>query len=314
LNVYGKNNDIALTGADSVLAANAPTAKKSLVRSQLLTVVIPTRDRLDLLERCLESVFERQGTNPTVIVSDNSSSDLPEMEALRARYPFSYVRQSGRLSMTEHHNSCLKLAGTPWAILLHDDDELYPNVLGELEVFLANCGDAGLVVGGVEFINEEGTAEGVWIPETQGTFKGEEIVLKLGLDFRVVAPGCIWNVATFHQVGGFPDAGGPGADYTLVLRLAYSHGVAFFPHLMGRNRIGKHQATDFSNPRRAEANLDCSIVMAQLTRTIGISAPAADQLVDYMTWWIFRLIAVDLLESQPFFVARMCRTCELAAP
>ncbi|MGH7771186.1 MAG: methyltransferase domain-containing protein, partial [Candidatus Binatia bacterium] len=62
------------------------------------------------------------------------------------------------------------------------------------------------------------------------------------------------------------------------------------------------------------ATLDCSIRMAQLTRTIGCSASVADQLVDYMTWWIFWIIAGRWLASHPFFVSRMCRKCALASP
>jgi SAM-dependent methyltransferase len=282
--------------------------------SELLTIVIPTRNRLDFLEDCLKSVFDRQTTIPKVIVSDNSTSDAPGMEILRKKYGFSYVRQSGNLSMTQHHNACLTFASTPWAMLLHDDDELYPNILEKMESLLARRDTAGLVVGGIEFIDQKGEPYGAWIPETGGSFKGEDIVLRLGLDFQVSPPGCIWNVETFKQVGGFPDANGPGADYTLVLRLAYSHGVRLFPEIIGRYRIGTQQATDYSTPERAEAILDCSITMAQLTRTIGVSPSAADQLVDYMTWWIFRLTAASLLRDHPFFVSRMCRKCELASP
>jgi hypothetical protein len=281
---------------------------------QALTIVVPTRDRLELLEFCLRSVFERQDTIPEVIVSDNSSSDLPGMELLRKRYKFSYVRQSGQLSMVDHHNACLKLAFTPWALLLHDDDELYPNVIARLEAFLSQCGDSGVVVGGMQSIDEQGIAQGMWLPESGGTFRGEDGVLRVGLDFRACPPSTVWNTAAFYEAGGFPDAKGAGADYTLVIQLAYSRGVAFFTEIIGRYRIGPQQATDYSTPERAEAILDCSIEMALLTRGTGISARLADQLVDYMTWWIFRIIACRMLSTHPFFVARIWRKCMRVTP
>jgi hypothetical protein len=90
--------------------------------------------------------------------------------------------------------------------------------------------------------------------------------------------------------------------------------VTFLPAIVGRYRCGPQQATDYSNPERAEATLDLSIKMAQMTRTIGVSARVSDQLVDYMTWWIFRIIAAGLLEHHPFFVSRLCRKCELVTP
>jgi hypothetical protein len=282
--------------------------------TSLLTIVVPTRDRPDLLELCLRSVFERQEDTPQVIVSDNSTKDLPGIDRLRSKYPFFYVRQSGKLSMVEHHNACLKLASTPWALLLHDDDELRPYIVGKINSFLATCNNAGLVVGGTEFIDQEGVSRGSWVPDTNGCLKGEDGVRRLGLDYRAFPPSSIWNVTAFQQVGAFPDADGAGADYTLALRLAYSYGVTFLPEIIGRYRVGAQQATDYSTPERAEATLDLSIKMAQMTRTIGVSATVADQLVDYMTWWIFRIIAGSALDAHPFFVARLCRKCMLVTP
>jgi hypothetical protein len=282
--------------------------------SKPLTIVIPTRDRPDFLEHCLRSVFENQASIPPVIVSDNSSFDSPAIDILRQKYPFAYVRQSGTMTMTEHHNACMKLPATSWALLLHDDDELYPNAVGRLESFLSRCGDSGLIVGGMQRIDEQGIVQGMWLPETGGTFRGEDGVLRVALDFRASPPSTVWNMAAFHQAGGFPDADGAGADYTLVVQLAYSRGVTFLPEIIGRYRIGVQQATDYSTPERAEAILDCSIEMAQLTRTTGISPGVADQLVDYMTWWIFRIIASTLIDTHPFFVARMWRKCMRVTP
>jgi SAM-dependent methyltransferase/glycosyltransferase involved in cell wall biosynthesis len=282
--------------------------------SELLTIVIPTRNRPDYLESCLRSVFDCQEAVPNVIVSDNSTSDLGAVQTLRKRYGFSYIRQSGKLSMTDHHNACLNVPQTPWALLLHDDDELSPNILAGLETFLVKCDHAGLIVGGTQCIDQEGNSRGVWIPETNGTVKGEEGVLRLGLDFQAYPPSCIWNLEAFRQAGKFPDANGASADYTLALRLAYTHGVTFLPVIVGRYRIGTQQATDYSTPERAEATLDLSIKMAQMTRSIGVSARIADQLVDYMTWWIFRIIVSSLLESHPSLVFRLCRKCTLVTP
>jgi len=284
------------------------------MNSELLTIVIPTRNRLDLLELCLKSVFERQSTIPRVIVSDNSNLELPGMESLRKEYDFFYVRQSGSLSMVDHHNACLKLPSTPWALLLHDDDELFPNVTTRLESFLSQCEESGVVIGGTHNIDEHGNVKGTWLPPTHGTFRGEDGVLRVGLDFRAAPPSTIWNMAAFHEAGGYPNANGAGADYTLVVRLAYSHGVTFIPEIIGCYRIGAQQATDYSTPERAEAILDCSIEMARLTRLTGISPQLADRLIDYMTWWIFRIIAGRMINTRPFFVARLWRKCIRVTP
>jgi hypothetical protein len=216
--------------------------------------------------------------------------------------------------MVDHHNACLKLVSTPWALFLHDDDELYPNILGKLESFLATCDDVALVVGGTEYIDQYGVTRGVWTPEGQATLKGEDGVLRLGIDCRAYPPSCVWKVRAFHEAGGFPDVCGAGADYPLVLCLCHFYGVTLLPAIVGRSRSGPQQATDYSIPERAEATLDLSIKMAQMTQSIGVSTKIVDQLVDYMTWWIFSLVAASMVESHPFFVSRLCRKCVQVTP
>src|SRR4030095_11285444 len=120
--------------------------------SELISVVIPARNRPDYLERALRSVFEQQAEIPQVVVSDNSTRDLPELELLRRKYPFSYVRQTGNLTMFEHHSACMKLSPTPWAFLLHDDDELYPGAVDVLKPLLADAAPLGAIIGGHEYI------------------------------------------------------------------------------------------------------------------------------------------------------------------
>ena len=285
----------------------------NLPKSELLTIVIPTRDRADLLEMCLRSVFEKQTVRPRVIVSDNSTNEIAKMSHLRSRYSFEYVRRSGRLSMTDHHNSCLSLARTRWALLLHDDDELYPYTLEKFDMFLVNCANVGLVVGGFQRIDELSIGRAVWLPQTAETLTGEDALLHIGLNFQAHPPSTVYNVAAFARVGGFPDALGAAADYPLILRLAYSYGVAFFPDVLGRYRVGPQQGTDFSL-RGAERTLDCTIRMSNLTRGIGCSEAITEQLIDYNTWWIFRIIASNLFSSHPFFVGRLLRKCMLVTP
>ena len=81
-----------------------------------LTVVVMTRDRIDLLEKALSSVFDRQSNPQSVIVSDNSTREYSELNKFQQRYGFSYIRQSGALTATEHHNICLQLPATRWGM------------------------------------------------------------------------------------------------------------------------------------------------------------------------------------------------------
>ena len=284
------------------------------MNSELLTIVILSRDRPEFLEKCLKSIFENQKVVPGVVLSDNSTQNHSGIETLRSAYPFTYVRQSGQLSMTEHHNACLKLPSTPWLWLVHDDDELYPESIAKVESFLAKCKNAALVVGGVQYIDEQGKVIGIWEPKRIGTVQGEEALLSLGLDFGTFSPGSIFTVAAAHKNGGFVDVNGVCADYPLSLRLAFSCGVAFLPELVGRYRLSHGQASDYSTREKAEALLDFVAGEGQLIRSVGCSRGAAEQVVDYTTWETFLKVAPPWLKSDESFVFKLTRKCLRLSP
>jgi hypothetical protein len=273
-----------------------------------LTIIIPTRDRPQLLEKCLRSIYAFQTTIPHVVVSDNSIRDHAVIDGFRRRYGFTYVRQSGRLSQAKHMNTCcLEMPKTRWVLLLHDDDELYPQCLGNLLTFLATCEAIGVVIAGIQFIDRDGRGYKEWKPPAVAFLRGEEGLLRLGLDWRVRPPGTILNVAACRSAGGFLDIGGTSADYTLAVRLAYSAGLAYFPAFVGRFRTGSQQLTDFSTPEKSAAWLEFSIQLAERAVPPGCSRDAAEQLIDYMTWWTFLSIASRWFSSAPTLVAKLAQ-------
>jgi hypothetical protein len=284
--------------------------------SELLTIVIPTRDRTDLLELCLRSVFERQTIVPNVIVSDNSTVDHNEIEVLRRKYGFAYVRQSGKLGIPEHHNACLRLATTRWVWMLHDDDELCPDAVTKIESFLTGCQEVGIVVGGVEHIDAQSKARRRWIPNQTGILTGEEALLGLGLNWDSVAPAQIFGVRESAQVGGYADIGGLPADYRFAVLLAYAYGVAFYPEPIGRYRSGHEQASNFlSSPEKLEAWLLFSRRQAELLiRDSACSPAAAERIMDFICWWSFRNLASRWSGSHPAFFFKLAKQSLQASP
>jgi hypothetical protein len=280
-----------------------------------LTISIPTRDRPALLEKCLNSIYANQSTIPEVVVSDNSVKDHPIIETFRRRYGFKYVRQSGHLSQPAHMNvCCLELPDTQWVLLLHDDDELYPGCLAGLHEFLSRCDSIGIVVAGIQFIDFGSRVQKQWTPAAESTLRGEEALLRLGLDWRARPPGMILNVAACRRIGGFIDVCGSAADYTLAIQLAYGEGLAFFPALVGRYRQGPQQLTDFSTPEKGSAWLEYSIQQAERTQTIGCSTESAKRVLDYLTWWPFLGVAPQLLPAHPFHVFELTHKCLRRSP
>jgi hypothetical protein len=220
--------------------------------------------------------------------------------------------------MVDHHNACLRLPSTQWMMLLHDDDELYPDSLSRVEPFLADSKDIGIVVGGLQHIDPQGTVHWEWLPDwsylNNTGFREEDGLLRLGLGFDARSPNTIFDVAKGRHIGGFLEIDGTGADYTFFCQLAYSYGVAFLPDRMGRYRRGHEQGSDLSIPDNVTKNVRASAQKAELLRSIGCSAAAVDQLVDNNTWAFFVWVAPQWLDSDPAFVFELCQKCLLLSP
>ena len=167
------------------------------------TVVVMTRDRVDLLGKALQSVFDRQSKPPPVIVSDNSTREYPELKQFQQRFGFSYIRQSGTLTATEHHNACLQLPATRWVWLLHDDDELRSGAVSGVERFLTETDNVGIVVGGVEDITFDGAVTCHWVPGAKEALRGDEGLLELAHEWKARAPFQIFRKQESQESGGF---------------------------------------------------------------------------------------------------------------
>jgi glycosyltransferase involved in cell wall biosynthesis len=293
-----------------------PLAAGSTVRN-LLTVVIPTRNRPALLTSCLQSVFERQTARPRVVVSDNSHPSSADIEPLRRRYGFEYVRQSGELSIAEHFNACLGIARTRWILLLHDDDELYPECLTKLEPYLVKYADVGIIVGGVEQMDADGNTSGRWVHENPGIYRGEAAVLALGLNRNAYAPSTLLGASEARRLGGYgtvEDLPLP-ADSTLDLSLAYLHGVAFLPETIGRYRAGHTtQESQTSTPHKIHAWLTFMVEMLNRVGESGCPERAIRKLVDYWVWSFLRWRAQDLWKTDRTFVFDLCDRCLRLSP
>ena len=293
-----------------------PLQVGSTVRD-LLTVVIPTRNRPDLLALCLRSVFEKQTCHPRVVVSDNSHPSAPDIEPLRSRYGFEYVRQSGTLSIVEHFNACLAMARTRWVLLLHDDDELYPECLTTLGPYLAQCNDVGIVVGGVERIDADGNIVGQWVHGDFDIHRGEAAVLALGLNRHPYAPSTILDVSEALRLGGYRTVGDfpLPADSTLDLSLAYLHGVVFLPEvIIGRYREGHAQQSQVSTPQKIHDWLSFMVEMAERVGESGCPEPTVRKLVDYWVWSFLPWMADVWWETDRNLVYELCDRCLRLSP
>jgi O-antigen biosynthesis protein len=108
-------------------AAPGKSAPEAL--TPLVSIIIPTRDQPEMLERCLASIVEKsEDLNYEIIVVDNGS-ELKETEALFERWQgrlpkrFQVLRQDIAFNYSRLNNEAVKLARGELLLLLNNDTE-----------------------------------------------------------------------------------------------------------------------------------------------------------------------------------------------
>jgi hypothetical protein len=281
-----------------------------------LTVVVMTRDRVDLLEKALVSVFDRQSSLPPVIVSDNSTREYSELKEFQQRYGFSYIRQPGTLTATEHHNACLQLPQTRWVWLLHDDDELRSGAVRGIEKFLEETHDAGIVVGGVQDITQDGEVTRHWVPRQMNTLRGDEGLLEVGNEWKVRAPCQIFRKQESLESGGFQDSAGYPSDVAFACKLAHDYGVRFYPEVIGLSRMGTHQLSHVKTEKQTQRWVFFHCKQVELIRSLGADTHVVNRLADFLIWKTYAnyLSELDSVEHTPIFLHRLKNLCLNYAP
>ena len=132
---------ILLTRRDPTPIA-APPAPAAMRERRRATIIIPTRDRLDLLRPCVESLARyNTGAEHDLLVLDNGSADasvLAYLETLTRTPDVRVLRQPGPFNFSAICNAGARAAQTPFLVFLNDDVQaLAPDWLGRMLDFAA---------------------------------------------------------------------------------------------------------------------------------------------------------------------------------
>jgi glycosyltransferase involved in cell wall biosynthesis len=91
----------------------------------MFSVLLPTRDRLELLRQAVESVRMQEDPDWEVVISDNASSqDIAGYVASLGDVRIRYSRAETLLPVTENWNRTLEMSRGEYLIMLGDDDAL----------------------------------------------------------------------------------------------------------------------------------------------------------------------------------------------
>lgn len=188
----------------------------------LVSVVIPVRDRVPALARALESVERQTSPASEVIVVDDGSAVDPR-DALAARFPsVCFVRQAPR-GVSAARNRGIKEATGTWLAFLDSDDEWMPQKLEhQLHALRENAG------------HRICHTDEIWIRKQRRVNPRRRHAKAGGMIFQRCLPLCVISPSAallerslVDEVGGFDESLPVCEDYDLWLRICSRYPVLY---------------------------------------------------------------------------------------
>ena len=175
------------------------------VESPKFTIVIPTRERADVLRYSLATACAQDYVNLQILVSDNSSTDNTSEVVRCFRDPrIKYINTGKRVSMSHNWEFALEHIDSGWVTFLGDDDAILPGAIQKV-IEIANKT-------GVQAVRSNGCSY-AW-PQLVGSSYGRlSVSLKknwLVLDSKVMLAKVMNGEAPYYKLpmlynGGFMD-------------------------------------------------------------------------------------------------------------
>lgn len=190
-----------------------------------VSVVVPTRNRWNRVERTLRCALAQRDVDHEVILVDDGSGDAEAMSRLLARTADARVRgirlpAAGGVAAAR--NAGLAAASGEWAAFLDDDDLWAPAKLrGQLDA--AASAGAGLVYSGVLNVDDAGRLIHPFPPPESGDLAARLLTMNA---IPAGASNVIARRSLMADVGGFDPGFDHLADWDAWIRLAAAAGAA----------------------------------------------------------------------------------------
>jgi glycosyltransferase involved in cell wall biosynthesis len=187
------------------------------VSSPEITVVIPSLNRWDMLERTLWGVLRQEDVDVDVLVVDDGSSDETPRRLFEHPDPrVRTLRHARPLGVARARNDGLAAVRAPWTAFLDDDDLWAPRKLRE-QLDAAAAADAVMAYSASVVVDER------LVPIARDPAPPAAELLSALIGHNAIPGGCsnvIARTEALVRLGGFDPALSMIADWDLWLRLA----------------------------------------------------------------------------------------------
>lgn len=189
-----------------------------------ISVLIPTYNRAELLERAIKSVLAQTYHNYEIIVIDDGSTDNTQQVIHRYRHKLRYFSQLHRGVSAARNLGLEKSTGT-WVAFLDSDDYWLPTKLERQMQFLRQ--QPHLMIAQTE---EQWIRHGVPVNPMKKHQKYGGWIFEKCLPLCIISPSAvIVHQKIFNDVGVFDESFPVCEDYDLWLRVALKYEIGLLP-------------------------------------------------------------------------------------
>lgn len=240
----------------------------------LVSVVIPTYSRNEILERALQSVLKQTHENLDIIVVDDNPPESPYrivtqqlMEKYKSEQRIRYIQNLKNLGGAGARNVGIEAALGEYIAFLDDDDEYYPEKIEkQLQVFLnSNSDKLALVYCDVEHVGRNNHVDCV----VRKRYRGN--CLYKAIEDDCIASTSMWLVKKdlLESVGNFSIVPCK-QDSTVILKLLEKgYEVDFVPEVLCRYHNVTGGVRISLGPKKIEGELlfydDCQKIYERMT-------------------------------------------------
>lgn len=98
--------------------------KRELIEAKRISIIIPVRDRVDLLARCVDSITRETIYTPYEILIVDNDSESAEARDYLSRSPHRVVSYAGPFNFSAINNFAVEQTDSPWLLFLNNDTEV----------------------------------------------------------------------------------------------------------------------------------------------------------------------------------------------
>lgn len=287
----------------------APNPLIGIMSQPIVSVIIPTKNRPEMLAKAIQSVLNQTFTELEIIVVNDDGVDVKSVILrLNTRGNIVYKKHDRALDRSAARNTGIRAARGKYIAYLDDDDIYYPNHIETLVKFLENSEYKIAYTDAVMAQQEKQNGEYVTINRT----------VPYSLDFdkdKILVSNCTPNLCLMHEkscldeVGLFDETLSTHEDWDLIIRLSRKFDIAHikettceFTQRNDGTNTSSHNRADFTRTReiifnqyRQYAEANSTILDAQKEAFIAEAKELAQQVQQIQAQFTQSL---DKLQSQ----------------